>query len=219
MFAALDRLVRPHATLGTMLGLLGFLVLFAPAFVILRMQLGTTVPPEAMFGYSAEQAYQILAAEGEAGRRVHLLFEIVDLLLIPVYTALYATAISYGAQRLPGRWHRVLAFCLFVPVLAGLIDYAEDGCLLTLLWAYPERLSTLATIAGVLTFAKWVLVYASLGLTFLALLGAVVQAWRDRRAYQQGIRLDLDDGHDDDHVRQGRDEDQVRPMKPRSRAV
>ena len=219
MFAALDRLTRPHATLGTMLGLLGFLVLFAPAFVILRMQLGATVPLDAMFGYSAEQAYQLLAAEGGGGRRVHLLFEIVDLLLIPVYTALYATAIAYGAQRLPGPWRRVLAICLFVPVLAGLVDYAEDASLLALLWAYPDRMPTVATLAGMLTLAKWVLVYASLALTIVALLGAAVRTWRHREAYRQGMLLDLDEDRDDDHVHKGRDEDQDRPMRARARVL
>jgi hypothetical protein len=182
MFASLDRLIRRHATPGTMLGLLGFLVLFAPAFMILRMQLGATVPPDAMFGYSAEQAYAALAAEGEAGLRVHLLFEVIDLLLIPVYTALFATAVAYAARRMSRPWSRLLAWGTLVPVLAGLADYAEDGCLLTLISAYPERMPALAAVAGLLTLGRWLLVYASLGLAVVGLVGAAIQAQQPRSA-------------------------------------
>jgi hypothetical protein len=183
------------------------------------MQLGTIVPPDAMFGYSAEQAYQTLAAEGEGGQRVHRLFQIIDLLLIPVYTALYATAIAYGAQRLSDPWRRLLATCLFVPVLGGVVDYAEDASLLMLLSAYPDRLPTLATVAGGLTLAKWVLVYASLALTIAALLGAAIQTWRARQAYQQGMRLDLDEGRDENRAHEDRVGGRGRSARARARAV
>jgi hypothetical protein len=172
---ALIATIRSCSTPRTMLILLGVLLAFAPAFVALNVQLGGVTPPESMLGYSAEQAYRALDAEGDGGRRFHLLFEGIDLFLIPVYVMLYATVIAYTGERLFGRQGRVVTWGITIPLLAGFIDYVEDAALVILLGTYPEHLIGLATIAGILTLAKWIFVYTGALLALSGLLGLAGQ--------------------------------------------
>jgi hypothetical protein len=179
LFDVLARPIRSWSTPRTMLILFGLLLLFVPAFVILKAGIGVPTPPDAMFGYSAEQAYRAFDAEEASGRRYHLIFQVLDLLLIPVYASLFATTIAYTFQRLFGRGSPVVNLGIVVPVLAGLVDYAENVSLLTLLWTYPEPLLALAAVSGVLTMLKWALVGAGCSLALLGLFGIALQAARD----------------------------------------
>ena len=168
----------------TMIILFGLLLAFAPAFVALNRELGGLTPPDALFGYSAQQAYRTFDAESEAGRRFHLIFEVIDLFMIPVYTLLYATTISYTARRLLGQGSRVVTWAMAIPLLAALADYSENAVLMTLLASYPQRLDALAAVAGVFTLTKWALVSAACVLAILGLLGslgkAILQQYRRR---------------------------------------
>jgi positive regulator of sigma E activity len=196
IFESLFRLIKSCSTPRTILILFGLLLAFVPAFVALDVHLGGTTPPDALFGYSAEQAYRAFEAEGDGGRRHHLLFEVVDLLLIPVYSLLYATTIAYTGQRLFGQSSRVVNLGISVPLVAGLVDYAENGLLMSLLLIYPQPLVGLATVAGVFTMAKWTWVYTGISLAGLGLLGLLGQAllrWHQRRHERSGEvrRLEL----------------------------
>jgi hypothetical protein len=154
------RLIRSRANGRWILTLLGLLVVLTPVLAVAGINMGEPSPGGRLW-YTAEEAYLALDAQGESGRQYHVLFLLLDLLLIPVYVALYAATIAHTYQRLFGRSDRVartIDLCMGVPLLAGLADYAENGALLALLYSYPEQIPALATVAGFLTAAKWTLV-------------------------------------------------------------
>jgi hypothetical protein len=160
VLSSLSRHLRAPDSTRPILFLVGLLLVLTPILAVLRLNIGET-PPDGTLGYTAEQAYQMLDAAGDAGRQYHLVFELLDLFYIPVYVALLATTIAYTFRKLFGRSDRVVNavdLVLMVPLFAGLVDYAENAALLTLLARYPEQLPALAALAGALTSVKWTLV-------------------------------------------------------------
>ncbi len=174
MFFALSETLRTWSTPRTILILLGLVIVLGGLFVAVGAQLGGPTPEAHFIGYSAELAFAALEDEGERGRRLHIVLELIDLLLIPAYALLYACTITFGFCRLLGRASALVHLNL-VPLLAGLVDYAEDACWLVLLGAFPRVVDGLATLAGILTAAKWALVFASLAVAVVALLGVAIQ--------------------------------------------
>jgi hypothetical protein len=169
-----------------MLCLFGLMSLLAVILTLVKTQLSDPALPGGQFGYTAEEAYRALGTVGGDGRGWFTVFQLVDLLFIPTYALLFATTISATARALIGRESHWRGLCL-IPLLASLVDYVETGCLLILLTAYPRHLAELATVAGVVTTAKWSLVGGSALLASVGLLGVLVQ---HARAFHAGrVRL------------------------------
>lgn len=123
---------------------------------------GATIPDMELFGYSPQRAYEILAAQGEAGRAFYLHVIAPQDFPFPLFYGLFlATALTYLAQRLfPKReWLHRLGF---VGLGAGLADWLENLCLITLSLRYPTRLEAVAVLGSGLTVAKTVLMLSSL---------------------------------------------------------
>jgi hypothetical protein len=119
---------------------------------------GVSIPDMEMFGYSPQHAYDILTAQGEAGRAFYLHKIIPQDFLFPLlYALFYATALTYLAQRLFPADHPLQNIGLF-GLCAGLADWAENLCLLGLLLNFPQRLDALARAASIFTVAKTFLV-------------------------------------------------------------
>jgi hypothetical protein len=160
MSGAVRRLLD-RASEGTMVRILSCLLgVLVPLLLIVRANAGDAPLPGGQFGYSPEEAFRALDAVGSDGRWWFTAFQVLDLALIPAYSLLLAGAI----RRARLGW---LGLCL-VPLLAGAADYAENGCLLILLAAYPQTLTDVALAAGAATSAKWALLG---GASLLALSG------------------------------------------------
>lgn len=119
---------------------------------------GVSIPDMEMTGYSPQHAYDILTAQGEAGRAFYLHFIVPQDFPFPLFYALfYATTLTYLAQRLFPNNPRLQQIGL-LGLCAGLADWAENLCLLSLLLSYPQRLDAVATIASVFTIIKATLI-------------------------------------------------------------
>jgi hypothetical protein len=117
-------------------------------------------------GFGPAEAYDLLARLGAAGRSSYLtMLWTVDLVLPALFGIALWFALSAGALV---RWRRLA-------IAAAAVDYLENVALSALILAFPEPHPRLATLAGVLTAAKFSL-YA------LAVACAAAGLWLARRA-------------------------------------
>lgn len=130
---------------------------------------GASIPDMEMFGYSPQQAYDILTAQGENGRAFYLHSIIPQDFLFPLlYALFYATTLTYMAQRLLPADH-VFQHIGLLGLSAGLADWAENLVLLGLLLNYPQRLDTLAMVANIFTLVKASLSMFTMGLILIGM--------------------------------------------------
>ena len=117
--------------------------------------------------YSADEAYERLAAFSDETRSFYLATELtLDMVFPAAYSVFFAALILFLLRRGGGTRGRLLAL---LPIATMCADFLENAAIATLLVRYPERLDGVASAAGILTLAKWVLV----GVT----VGAIVFAW------------------------------------------
>ncbi len=122
---------------------------------------GATIPDMEMSGYSPQRAYDILTAQGDAGRAFYLHAIVPQDFPFPFFYALFfATALTCLVQILFPHNRRLLQIGL-LGLCAGLADWMENLCLLVLLLRYPQRLDSVAVLASVFTITKAVLMTLS----------------------------------------------------------
>jgi len=122
---------------------------------------------------TAEDIYDVLDRQGEAGRafykRLLLTTEVVFPLVYRIFNVLFI-AFLFGRWLSPeSRWNKL---CL-LPLIGMIADYCENALVLTMLFNYPERLSGIASVVGVLTTIKWFSNYTDWFLYAVGLFGVV----------------------------------------------
>ena len=127
--------------------------------------------------YDAEGAYQLLTAQGEAGRALYRLGLWTLDIVIPIAVSMWlAISITLAQRQLVGWQHRA-RYLNLLPIAAGVSDFLENGLITILLSAYPQELSTLANSTGYVTTAKHLLYMISIA---LVLIGWGLVAYRKR---------------------------------------
>ncbi len=164
--------------------MLAWAVFLLFALVVLPLQAAKATPQEQAAGapdtslyYSAEELYAMAGAYGEAGRasfiRAHFTFDVVWPV---VYTLFLMIAISEPVGRafpVDSWWQRAN----LLPLAAALFDLLENASTALVMARYPAQLPVIASLAGVFTAGKWLLVFAN----FLVLLAALTaRFWRRR---------------------------------------
>lgn len=118
---------------------------------------------------SAAEEHRILTAFGALGRATQLRLLVSIDLVIPLLSAAFGvTALAYFARR---RW------LLALPLLAMVLDFAENAAIASAVWAYPTPASG---IAGVLSGLK-ALAYVA---TVIAILATAIVTAIDARRRQ-----------------------------------
>lgn len=147
---------------------------------LLEITGGVNIPDVEMSGYSPQRAYDILTAQGEAGRAFYLRYIIPQDVLLPLlYALFYAITLTWLAQRLFLANHFLQGIGL-VGLCAGLADWGENLCLLILLLNYPQRLDMLARIASIFTVVKTGLSLLSMGLILIGVIWLFAQTVRTK---------------------------------------
>lgn len=129
--------------------------------------------------YTSGEAYQLLERLQPDGRSVYmkllLVFDFVfpflytlSLVLIVTVTFRYAFQSTTNLQKL----------CL-MPLLAGLCDWIENICVLTMLAKYP-KFSNVAYISGYFTLGKWVFILLSLILIAVGMVFAIRRSRKEK---------------------------------------
>ncbi len=119
-------------------------------------------------GYTTEYAASLLNSIGPQGRRAYLSLQLP---LDFVYPGLFIISYSLLFAWLLKKNHGVeskLYYALYIPILAGLFDYAENVLIILMLKAYPDLGSGLVAAANMATITKSIL--SSIFFTLLSLI-------------------------------------------------
>jgi len=160
---------------------------------------GTLAPLDARFFYLPAEAYSTVEAYGDARSfwiGAYLTWDVVNPVL---YTLLLSLSISWLFQRSVGTQSRLQKLNL-VPLGAGLCDILENVSIVTLLGAYPLRLTAIAWLATLLTMSKVAFFGGSVALILLGVIKAATnRCWKivvtattasSEEAAQQGDEAD-----------------------------
>jgi hypothetical protein len=126
---------------------------------------------------SAEKAQAILTGWGADGRRAARRDLWLDLGLVLGYavglSVAFSSAVSGVDAAASGCWASAARLFAWVPLLAGAVDLAENGCLAATLASYKQdnakKLGGWPHAASVLSKTKWVLLGLSAGWALLVL--------------------------------------------------
>jgi hypothetical protein len=135
--------------------------------------------PDLLKGFTAAELYARLEAFGPEGRRIYAYAELVDLVYPLVYATFFAFLLALAVRRLFGAGSRWAVLCL-LPYAAMLSDFLENACFFTVLGAWPARLDSVATLAGVFNVTKWGIFGVTLPLVLLGLVAMGIAALRGR---------------------------------------
>lgn len=89
-------------------------------------------------GYNSEYVHSLFNTLGENGRDVYLLNQIpVDMIYPFLFAISYALLIAYFLKKLNGL-NSKLKYLIILPIIAGIMDYAENFGIIFMLNNYPE---------------------------------------------------------------------------------
>lgn len=131
--------------------------------------------PDLSFYYSADDLYRIAQELGDTGRADYIYARFTfDLVWPLVYAAFLVTSISWiFGRRLSIQG--TARFVNLVPFLGMVFDYLENISTSLVMLRFPSNTPLVASLAGLFTLSKWLLIAASF---VLLVFGAVVTAWK-----------------------------------------
>ena len=109
------------------------------------------------FGYTMAYAISLLHAIGPEGRHLYLSLQLP---LDFIYPGLFIISYSFLFALLLKKNYDLeskVYFVLFIPILAGVFDYAENALVIMMLRAYPDLNATLVNSASFMTIMKGIL--------------------------------------------------------------
>lgn len=137
---------------------------------------------DTLFAYTPDQAYNIIGSYGAPAAELYLrLLLTFDIVFPLVYGLFFSMLIVQVYDRLFAR-HPFAQRLVYVPILTALADLAENISIAVLLNAYPQRLDILAGFASLMTTAKWVGLYATIGVLVIGLVWLFIRYLRNRNA-------------------------------------
>jgi hypothetical protein len=142
---------------------------------------GTPGVIELELAFSAERFYDIVEDWTRAGtleiQRRNLWLD----LLFPFAYATLLSGLLGSLARPPSDWPGSgWTVLLMLPLVAGALDWVENGLLLWLLESMDGQRQMAVTLASVVASAKWILILVSLIAALVLFLGRIIQAIRGR---------------------------------------
>jgi hypothetical protein len=143
-------------------------------------KVGSAAPEMKLFdvspsGYTTEYAISLLNAIGPAGRDLYLSLQLpLDFIYPGLFIISYPLLLAWFLKKNYGLESKVY-YVLYIPILAGLFDYAENVFIIMMLKAYPDLGSGLVIAASLATIIKSIL--SSVFFTLLSL-GIIQVIWK-----------------------------------------
>jgi hypothetical protein len=126
-------------------------------------------------GYTTEYAISLLNAIGQQGRDLYLSLQLpLDFIYPGLFIIFYSIFFAWLLKKNHGLESKVY-YALYLPILAGLFDYAENILIIMMLKAYPHLDSGLVAAASLATIVKSIL--SSIFFTLL-LLSIIQVIWK-----------------------------------------
>jgi hypothetical protein len=137
-------------------------------------------------GYPLEYPKQLLDALGEEGRKEYLTLQLpAD----AAYPLLFALSFSFLAVFLLKRGYgQKMLGVVWVPIGAGLFDYAENLCILIMLMNYPSTSPLLAMIASLCTVCKSIFTTITFLIVFWLTGVGIVRMYQRKKNKKKKIR-------------------------------
>jgi hypothetical protein len=126
-------------------------------------------------GYTTEYAISLLSAIGPEGRDLYLSLQLpLDFIYPGLFIIFYSLFFAWVLKKNYGLESKVY-YALYLPIIAGLFDYAENVLIILMLKAYPNLGSGLVTAASLNTIIKSV----SSSIFFTLLILSIIQViWK-----------------------------------------
>ncbi|HMO40202.1 MAG TPA: hypothetical protein PKC76_02070 [Saprospiraceae bacterium] len=141
-----------------------------------------TVPPltvlDLRFGFTPEEAWQLLDALGEAGRAQYQQIELtLDVLYPLIYTGflVFLLSLLYKKTLRPDSLWRLLNLLPFVVLIA---DFIENAGIVQLIRRFPERADAIAGWTSVANQVKWTMFMMTIGVVLVGLMRLLLVRFR-----------------------------------------
>lgn len=177
-----------HGVRGWMaLGAVVLFVLFAAMVLPAQAEAGAfyTVryaAPDTSLWYSPDDLYAAAEAWGRDGRAAYVQARATfDVIWPMVYGTFLLTTLAWLWARGTTAGSRWQAAAL-LPVVAVVLDYAENICTATVMARYPARTPVFAVLAPLFTAGKWLALSGSFMLLPVGVIVALAARWRARRS-------------------------------------
>lgn len=126
------------------------------------------------FGFTADEAYNMLTAYGEEGRKYYLFAEaVIDIIYPIIYTITNVFLLSYVFKRGFAPDSFIQQLNIF-PILATIGDFVENAGIISMLNAFPERVDAAASFASSAGMFKWVAFGISITLFLIGIIAWIV---------------------------------------------
>lgn len=142
------------------------LLFFVLTNVVYAIMLIVTIPKTMIFsdglklldmmplGYDSEYIMTLFNTLGDNGRQVYLVNQLpVDMIYPFLFGVSYCLLIAYFLKKL-NKLNSVFFFLCFLPVIAGIADYAENFGIITMLNKYPNMSQISMDATNIFTVVK-----------------------------------------------------------------
>jgi len=133
------------------------------------------------FGFTTDEAYNMLSAYGEEGRKYYLFAEaVIDVIYPLIYTITNVLLLSYVFKRgfAPSSFMQQLNI---FPTLATIGDFAENAGIITMLNTFPERADAAARFASTAGIFKWIAFGISIALFLIGVVAWIIAAVKNKK--------------------------------------
>ena len=118
---------------------------------------GMGIPDARMF-YTYPQLQAVFQHYGPEGRRIYLQLQWVDW-VYPLVYSLFLASLLFAVYK-----KTRLRYTVYVPFAAALFDYVENVLLRISILSFPHMHKGIVQVAGLVTFAKWFLIFFAFSL-------------------------------------------------------
>lgn len=133
------------------------------------------------FGFTADEAYNMLTAYGEEGRKYYLFAEaVIDIIYPIIYTITNILLLSYVFKRGFAANSFIQQLNIF-PILATIGDFAENAGIIAMLNTFPERADGAASLASSAGMFKWVAFGISIALFLIGIIAWIIATLNRRK--------------------------------------
>jgi hypothetical protein len=146
--------------------------------------------PDVRFTTSPEELHQFLDGCGEAGRAAYRDLQLIDLVYPAAFGLFLAAALSFLLPRAFPRWSGRVPALAVLPLVGAALDYTENVGAWVLLARYPDPVLPVARLLGIASAAKQLVMWVSVLLVVVSLVGTIVLRLRRRVMRRESRRVE-----------------------------
>lgn len=133
------------------------------------------------FGFTPDEAYNMLSNYGEEGRKYYFFAEaVIDIIYPIIYTITNVLLLSYVFRKGFAANSFIQQLNIF-PILATIGDFAENAGIITMLNTFPERADGAASFASNAGIFKWIAFGISIALFLIGIVAWIIATTQKKK--------------------------------------